>query len=365
MIYHIYWGTSGNSGLYLHEIYQTLEKNGFIQRAFVNYYFPFDYGDKIFFKRGDIAYGTAKGKLRKIFQLLEVLKGYLIILFCSLKNKPILINYSHVGQSYFFIPLYLRILKSISGAKLMVTCHDVAPHGGGSSEMKYRKQIFHLADTLLVHTDDSARELVEMFGADSSRIVKHLFPIMDLSLLSDDNEQNPFSPTDFLFIGHLRKDKGIELLLEAWPELHKICPDAKLRICGRHLPDIHFNQKLLEKCNVEFNLHFISDEDYFNYVKSARYVLLPYISGTNSGIISTVLSLGTDVITSDIPMFAENPLVASDDRFKTGDKNDLVALLVSKYQALGKAANEKLKDYREQFEKGVISVYSQPWINQN
>ena len=49
MIYHIYWGTSGNSGLYLDEIYQILKKGGYNQKIYVNYYYPFGYGEKIFF----------------------------------------------------------------------------------------------------------------------------------------------------------------------------------------------------------------------------------------------------------------------------------------------------------------------------
>ena len=50
MIYHIYWGTSGNSGLYLDEIYQILKKGGYNQKIYVNYCYPFGYGERIFFK---------------------------------------------------------------------------------------------------------------------------------------------------------------------------------------------------------------------------------------------------------------------------------------------------------------------------
>ena len=112
LIYHIYWGTSGNSGLYLHEIFQTLKRSGYDQRAFVNYYFPFDYGDKIFFKRGDVAHSKYKGTVRRIIQLFAVLKGIGKILVSYYKQKPQVINYCYVGQSYFFFHFYLPILFS-------------------------------------------------------------------------------------------------------------------------------------------------------------------------------------------------------------------------------------------------------------
>ena len=203
LIYHIYWGTSGNSGLYLHEIFQTLKKSDYDQRAFVNYYFPFDYGDKIFFKRGDVAHSKYKGTVRKIIQLFEVLKGFGKILVSSYKEKPQVINYSNVGKSYFFIPIYLRILRYVSNANIVITCHDVLPFSDNKGDMNNRRKIFHLADYLLVHTDSSANDLVNIFRVSRIKIVKHLFPIMDLNLLPA-KSTNLFTEVDFLFIGHFK-----------------------------------------------------------------------------------------------------------------------------------------------------------------
>lgn len=358
MIYHIYWGTSGNSGLYLDEIYQCLKNAGYRQRVFVNYYYPFDYGDKVFFKRGDVAMSKYKGVLRKLFQLQEIMFGYFRIIIASLKDKPAVINYSHVGQSYFFVVLFLKLLKKVSGAKLMITCHDVCPHGLVSGEMINRKKIFRAGDYLLVHNENSIKELNELFGIEKSRIVQHLFPIMDLSKLTMDN--NPIEKdTDFLFIGHLRKDKGVEFLLDAWKDFYGINEKATLKICGRKLPDSEFDENELSKYNIEFNLRFIDDDEYYHYVKSARYVILPYLQGTNSGIISTVLSLDTNVITSDIPMFKENPLVPADCMFANGDKQSLVDKLQEKWLVNNNSVSSTLIDYKKRFKKEVIETYSE------
>lgn len=357
MIYHIYWGTSGNSGLYLDEIYQVLENAGYRQRAFVNYYYPFDYGDKLFFKHGDIAYGNVKGKLRKIVQLLEVLKGYVVILCCASSQKPKVINYSHAGQSYFFVHWFLSLLKFISGAKLVITCHDVMPFGSMSSEMKYRKKIFHCADNLLVHNSNSIKELQDNFGINPSIIVQHPFPIMDLSKLMP-NAKKVEKDIDFLFIGHLRSEKGIDFLLDAWQSFYETNKEARLRVCGRKLASNTFDEKELSKYNIDFDLRFIPDDDYFQLVSRAKYVLLPYIKGTNSGIISTVLSLGANVITSDLPMFKENPLVVEDCMFRTGDKKSLVDKLQEKWLVDDTSSSTTLSDYRDRFKKEVIETYN-------
>lgn len=87
MIYHIYWGTSGNSGLYLDEIYQILKKGGYNQKIYVNYYYPFGYGEKIFFKRGDVAMSRYKGITRKSQLYTLMYQTKYLILYYQLQGK--------------------------------------------------------------------------------------------------------------------------------------------------------------------------------------------------------------------------------------------------------------------------------------
>ena len=361
LIYHIYWGTSGNSGLYLDEIYEALKNKGYNQRAFVNYYYPFNYGDKIFFKRGDIANSKYKGLVRKIFQLQEILFGLVKILHYAKCHKPKLINFSHAGSSFFFIYWFLKAIKRISRAKLVVTCHDIMPlsiGGENGKEIKFRTKIFNTADNLIVHNLNSIIELKEKFNINPEKVLFHPFPLMDLNKIPPQTKTR-YDRVDFLFIGHLRKAKGIEFLLDAWMDFHKLYPEARLRVCGKQPNDVKFNQEILSANGVDFHLHFISDDDYYHFVKSAKYVILPYLLGTNSGIISTVLSLGTDVITSDLPMFAENPLVISRDMFVTGDKLSLISKLEEKFLKKENDSENKLVAYREEFNNQLLKIYKE------
>lgn len=354
MIYHIYWGTSGNSGLYLDEIYQVLDKAGVKQKAFVSYYYPFDYGEKIFFKKSDIAHTRLTGRKRAIVQLWELFVSFITILKCAKKDKPRIVNYSNVGTDYFFIYWFVYLLKKISDSKLIVTCHDVLPHS--VNDLRYRKKILNTADHLLVHADNSIDEL-KVLDINVEKVVKHPFPIMDLSKMPG-FVLSKTKDTDFLFIGHLRKDKGIELLLDTWPEFHKINSQAKLKICGKPQPGVKFDKLALERYNVEFCLEYISNEDYVRYISSARCVVLPYIQGTNSGIISTVLSLGTDVLTSDIPMFNNNPLVRVEDMFKSMDSISLCDAMGKKFGRNSGRVVHQVESYKLYFAQCVLNVYS-------
>lgn len=358
MIYHIYWGTSGNSGLYLDEIYQCLKGAGYNQRVFVSYYYPFNYGDKIFFRRSDMAHCKLQGFKRKILQLFEIMIAFIKILMVAKKEKPEIINYSLISGSYGFVIWFLKLLKKVSGCKLVITCHDVCPWGTNTSnslEMVNRQKIFDMADYLLAHNDSSIADLQRVFHVEQKKIVKHLFPIMDLTKL---RKMNPVEKQcDFLFIGHLRKEKGVDFLMDTWARFHQLNDKATLWLCGRPQGQ-KYDKESLKKQNVTCNLGYISEEDYCRYIQSARYVVLPYLMGTNSGIISTVLSLGANVITSDIPMFLDNPLVDKDCMFKAGDQASFIDLLQAKFVIRkDKDTGLTLEKYRHQFDAEIVEAY--------
>ena len=360
LIYHIYWGTSGISGLYLDEIYKCLKDNGFNQKAYVSYYYPFDYGEKVFFRYSDMARCKVKGIVRKVLQGIETVYAFAIILLRSKIEKPSVINFSLVGVSKAMVFHFLKTLKRLTGCKLVVTCHDVCPWRNTddkSSEMINRRRIFDLSDYLLVHNDSSVNDLENVFNIKRDKIIKHLFPIMDMTKLYSDETKAP-KEYDYLFIGHLRKDKGIELLIEAWKLFHKKNDKATLCICGRP-QEQKYDVESLKKWKITCVLRYVSDDDYFRYVQSARYVIFPYKRGTNSGVLSTVLSLGTDVITSDIPMFSDNPLVKKENMFKTGDVDSLIQLLDDKYHEKKiDDVHNTIVDYRRLFADETVNVYS-------
>lgn len=364
-IYHIYWGTAGNAGLYLDEIYQALESEGYSQKAFVSYYYPFNYGEKVFFKRTEMEHCQYKGIVRKVLQVIEFLYALFVIWQNSRKDKPRIINYSYVSRGNVFILLFLKLIKKASGCKLVITCHDVIPIIENKTlydkEIAIKTKIFSLADYYLVHTETSRNELQQIFSVEDNQMLMHLFPLMDLSKLDNDKGNLP-TRYDYLFIGHMRPEKGVSILLEAWKHFHKDYPQSTLCIAGNpyyYKEYIDEHRASFEKEGVEFKLGFIKDDDYIRIVKSARCVVFPYTGGTNSGVISTVVSLGKDVITSDLGMFANNPFVPKENMFKTGDIESLVDKLTEyKRGMLISDSKERVSEFRMVFKEQVKEAYS-------
>lgn len=365
MIYHIYWGTAGNAGLYLDEIYQTLQKAGYKQKVFVSYYYPFDYGEKVFFKRAEMEHSRYKGLVRKVLQAYEFVVALFKILLQVFKDKPNVINYSYVNRGNALLFYFLKCIKRISHCKLVITCHDVIPiieeRKAYNKEITIKKRIFSLADYYLVHTEASKNELKSIFGVREEQVLMHLFPLMDLSKV-DKGGEVVNTKYDFLFIGHMRPEKGIPLLVDAWNTFHKSYPEARLCIAGNpnyYKDFLAQNADVCKQSNITLKLGFIKDDDYIRIVKSARCVIFPYTGGTNSGVISTVVSLSRDVITSDIGMFTGNPFVPVENMFKAGDSESLCEKLIAYKQGrLVSDGKVRVEKYRDVFQKQVLDVYS-------
>ena len=365
MIYHIYWGTAGNAGLYLDEIYQALKKVGYQQKAFVSYYYPFDYGEKIFFKRTEMEHSQYKGGLRKMLQAVELIAALIKIYISVKKDNPEIINYSYVSSGNVIILHFLKKMKKACNCKLVITCHDVVPFAKNKkvyeSELLIKKQIYAQADYYLIHNENSRNDLHKLFKIEDNRVLMHPFPLMDLSKLDATSNNEP-TQFDFLFIGQMRREKGIDILVEAWKLFHSKYPSLKLCIAGNpnYYKD-YFIEKdaLCRNINIVLKLGFVKDEDYAHIVKSARCVVFPYIAGTNSGVISTVISLRRDIITSNIDMFSNNPLVPVKNMFVAGDINSLLKKM-EEYEngVLDFENEEKIEKYREEFNEKVKNVYS-------
>ena len=361
-LFHIYAGTQGSAGLYINEIIKALDLANIKQNAFVSYYYPFKNGKKIFYRFTDLAAGKKKTKYRPYIRYVELICGLLIIFFEALFKRPRYINYS-LNSSYLPEYAFLVLIKKMLKIKLIITCHDVVPFANSylniSKENSRRAYLLNMADFLLVHNENSIVDLMQYYQIKPSKIICHPFPIMDL---------NPWikaditKTIDFLFIGHLRCEKGINILLESWEKFSSLYPEANLYVVGNNPPNSGIDVTKYKKYNIKFVLHYVDDAVYAQYIASAKCVILPYLRGTNSGIPSSVYSLGSDFIVSDIPMFKNNPLIGKESYFECGNSNSLFEKMCSFYKELHKETSikkERIDSYRQSFNNQVVQLYSQ------
>jgi glycosyltransferase involved in cell wall biosynthesis len=334
-IIHIYAGTSGSAGLYLHEIYSALKKK-YNQEVFVNNYYSFDYGRKVFYKYSELSspYDFIKKKIliRSVIRFIELFFALTHILIFLIRNSNVrLVNYSLTSDlriEYYF----LLIVKKVLGRKVVITCHDVIPFGIDLTDIERRKKtkkmFFDLANILIVHNNNSNSDLQNQFNIEKNKIFEFPFPVMDLNLLPAYNGQvdSIFKKDKNTFrvgmVGHFRKEKGLEILLSAWDKFYDSGKKSELFLAGKFPGNLDLDYSSFSKKNIRVINNYIDDLMYISIIRNCDLIVLPYTKGTNSGIPSSVMSLKTLLLTSDIEMFRNNSLI--NDVFIFPNKNSTI-----------------------------------------
>ncbi len=113
-----------------------------------------------------------------------------------------------------------------------------------------------------------------------------------------------------LFFGYVRKYKGLNVLLDAMPEIFKKNPKAKLLIVGEFYdsPDKYYEQinNLGIKDFVKVVQRFVPNEEVGKYYSISDLVILPYLTGTQSGVLNIAYGFGKPVIVTDVGGLAED-----------------------------------------------------------
>lgn len=121
-----------------------------------------------------------------------------------------------------------------------------------------------------------------------------------------------FSKDDdvILFFGYVRKYKGLNVLLDAFPDIIESNPKAKLLIVGEFYEsaDKYYRQidSLGIKDHVKVVQKFVPNEDVGKYYSIADTVILPYLSGTQSGVLNIAYGFGKPVIVTNVGGLAED-----------------------------------------------------------
>jgi glycosyltransferase involved in cell wall biosynthesis len=328
-ILHVYYGSSGIAGTYVDEIYNSL-KNEFRQECIVNYYFPFNYGLKKYFKITELGHLSSFLKHKKIrlsIRFLElILTSFYIFYYCK-RHKVKVLNYSIVADSNIEKILINKIIKSTK-TKVAITCHDVKPfslYNTSSQAIEKKKVFFELADFLIVHNSNSVSNLSKYYGIDTSKTILYPFPLMDSqNVVPLEDISKADNLKTYCIIGHLRNEKGLDVLLNARKKFYTPDKDTKLIVAGNIPSNASINIQNPSKLNIEFRPGFVSDNEYSRILEIADYIILPYKHGTNTGIPSSAILKNTNVISSDIEMFKNMNYLDKNLMFESENVDELV-----------------------------------------
>ena len=112
-----------------------------------------------------------------------------------------------------------------------------------------------------------------------------------------------------LFFGYVRKYKGLDLLIEAFPKILSHNPKARLLIVGEFYDDPKEYIDLIKKMKIEGKVkvtnQFVPNEEVAKYYQASDIVILPYRSATQSGILNVAYGFYKPVIVTNVGGLAE------------------------------------------------------------
>jgi D-inositol-3-phosphate glycosyltransferase len=196
------------------------------------------------------------------------------------------------------------------GIPVVYTAHNLLPHVRYSGDILIYRALYNAVDHIIVHNQRSAADLARMLRTGDHN-VSVIPPGPDLAVpAAQDRDSarralglNPES-TLLLFFGSLRRDKGLEVLLDAFRSLHAALPHTRLLIAGR--PRYPLPAAALDQSGVILDLRYIPTAAAANYYLSADLLVLPYLAATHSSVLLNALAMGRPVVVSDVGGLAEN-----------------------------------------------------------
>ena len=212
-----------------------------------------------------------------------------------IKNiKPDVIH--HIGwPSLYEIPLTYSY-----GKKFLVTIHDATPHVVNIKTKIFRA--LRLATNkpieryILLNTIQIA-EFKRYYHINENKIcISRLGNFDVINVFGDESVQEN---QNILFFGRISPYKGVEYLLAAFENIQLKHPNVKLIVAGGG--DYYFDiSKYQNNQNIEFINEYISMDRLATLVRQSQFIVCPYISATQSGVIASAFALGKPVIATRV-----------------------------------------------------------------
>ena len=226
----------------------------------------------------------------------------------SLRNYNLLIEEKELIQSiqpdvihYISMPsLYELPLVYLYGKRMVVTVHDPIPH-----EINFKSRSLRLVRVLfqrrikryILLNKTQSNAFSQYYKIPLDRIRYSELGNYDIITVFGKERQN--SGQNILFWGRISPYKGVEYLLDAFSRIQTQFPNSHLIIAGSG--NYYFPvDKYSSNKSITFINDYISTEELATLIRDSAFVVCPYVSATQSGVIASAFALGKPVIATRV-----------------------------------------------------------------
>ena len=311
------WGIRG-LGVYDYSLCDALYKKNKNLKLITNRYYEYDKlsnfkVEKNFFKYSE---NLKVGLLRKVIRGLEYCFNMFGLLIKYSKESPDIIHVQWL-LFYQFDYFWLKVLRyrlRKKNTKIILTAHNILPHINGYKYKNILEKIYSQFDGIIVHSEVMKSQMLGIFGAKTKGwsvcVIPHgmgdkLFEKIDKDTLNSYRSNINVSKNSgrkFLFAGVIHKNKGLDVLLEAWVKHVNKYPKDKLHIIGKPNYDMSDELEIIKNyhSSIITSFGYKSDEELLAYFLECDFVILPYKEASQSGVLLTALTLGKPVIATNV-----------------------------------------------------------------
>jgi len=208
-------------------------------------------------------------------------------------------------------------MSRLFGMHTVVTIHDVDVLGGSESSRLLRHSAYRLTDCLIVHnraSEVALRKSGAPRGANITVIpMGHLASTTPTLVPRDDAcGLLGLTPSDeiILFFGQIKPTKGLEVLIDAMPEVLRRRPRARLVIAGRPwrtafapYAERIAARGIADRCTTA--IRFIPTEELSTFLSAANLLVLPYRKIYQSAIVLMAMAAERAIVVSDLEAMRE------------------------------------------------------------
>jgi glycosyltransferase involved in cell wall biosynthesis len=193
--------------------------------------------------------------------------------------------------------------------QLYFAVHDAVLHTGESGWKTILPRFVYLhtpvKKTFVFYSQFSLNQFVA--HTKHSKAQKLLTPMCAFSYFNTIANGIPSTHQHILFFGRISKYKGVNVLINAMPQVLASFSNEQLVIAGKGADEpILTNTNLLNnKNNITLIDKYIPNNELVKLIAAAKFIVCPYIDASQSGVLMTAFALNKPVVASDVGAFGE------------------------------------------------------------
>jgi glycosyltransferase involved in cell wall biosynthesis len=211
---------------------------------------------------------------------------------------------------------FLMLTARLFGYRIIFTLHNLVPTYEVSPTWVDRIGYLiavHLSNRIIVYCKEAKHLMKDTYGRKS-----RVYYVDHPNLI--EYYQNAITKTEarnqlnlsldgfvFTFIGGVRPNKGVEILIEAFKQLEN--KDYRLLIAGNIYPPESYAKSLIKMAEndgrISFDLKFIPEDEMQIYLNASDIIVLPFAKILTSGTANLAMSFGRPVIVPRIGCLPE------------------------------------------------------------